>query len=200
MLMMSLAPIIATLLAWIFLGEQMQWEKVFGILLTLAGVAWVVLERNGANKASNPDYTRGILYGLGGAIGQAAGLVLAKNGLGGEFSPISANIIRMITAAVVMWAITFIQGQAKSTAQTLLQNRRGMLFILLGSFAGPFLGVSFSMLAIQRAEVGVASTLMALPPVFLLPVSYVVFKERYGWGAIAGTFVAIAGVAMLFLV
>lgn len=200
MLMMSLAPIIATFLAWLFLGERMGWLQVFGIALTLSGVAWVVLERNGANKAANPDYARGILYGLGGAIGQAGGLVLAKNGLGGDFSPISANLIRMITAAVILWTLTFIQRQAKATVQTLYRNRRGLLFIFLGSFAGPFLGVSFSMLAIQNSEVGVASTLMALPPVFLLPISYFVFKERYGWGAIIGTFIAIAGVAVLFLV
>lgn len=200
MLMMSLAPIIATFLAWLFLGEQMDWLQVFGIVLTLSGVAWVVLERNGANKAANPDYARGILYGLGGAIGQAGGLVLAKNGLGGDFSPISANLIRMITAAIVLWTITFITHQAKETVQTIYRNRRGLFFILLGSFAGPFLGVSFSMLALQNSEVGVASTLMALPPIFLLPISYFVFKERYGWGAIVGTLIAIAGVAVLFLV
>jgi len=143
---------------------------------------------------------RGILYGLGGAIGQAAGLILAKNGLGGEFSPISANIIRMISAAVVLWIITFIQGQARETLQTLTHNRRGLLLIIVGAVFGPFLGVSVSMLAIQKAQVGIASTLMALPPVFLLPISYFVFKERYGWGVILGTFIAITGVALLFLV
>jgi len=200
LLMMSLVPIIATFLAWIFLGEQLGWVQIAGVLITLAGVAWVVFERNGANKAANPDYTRGILYGLGGAVGQAAGLVLAKNGLGGEFSPFSANIIRMITAAVILWIIAFAQRQAKPTLQTLINNRRGVLFIVLGAFIGPFMGVSFSMYAIQRSQVGVASTLMSLAPVFLLPISYVVFKERYGWGAVVGTFVAILGVSVLFLV
>ncbi len=200
MLMMSLAPIFAAFLAWIFLGERMVWGQIVGVVFTVTGVAWVVLERNGNKKVANPHFARGILYGLGGAIGQAAGLVLAKNGLGGDFSPISANLIRMITAALVLWVITLIQHQVKATVLTLHRNRRGMLHILLGSFFGPFLGVSLSMLAIQHAEMGVASTLMALPPVFLLPISYVVFKERYGWGAILGTFVATAGVAVLFLV
>ncbi len=198
MLMMSLVPIIAAFLAWIFLGESMRWGQVVGVVITLTGVAWVVKEQNGANKASNPNYVRGILYGLGGAVGQASGLILAKNGLGGEFSPISANIIRMISAAVVLWVVTIFQGQAKSTVQTVIKNRRGLLFILFGSVFGPFLGVSLSMLAIQRTQVGVASTLMALPPVFLLPISYVVFKERYGWGVVVGTFIAIIGVAVLF--
>jgi drug/metabolite transporter (DMT)-like permease len=43
--------------------------------------------------------------------------------------------------------------------------------------------------------------LMALPPVIIVPVSYFVFKEKIGigWQAIAGTMLAIAGVAILFL-
>jgi drug/metabolite transporter (DMT)-like permease len=45
----------------------------------------------------------------------------------------------------------------------------------------------------------VASTLMALPPVIVLPISYFIFREKVGWQAVAGTVLAIAGVAVLFL-
>ena len=199
MLMMSLAPVIATLQAWIFLNEKLGGVQLVGIVLTLLGVAWVVLERSGTG-ARDHNYARGILYGLGGAIGQATGLVLAKNGLGGEFSAISGNVIRMLVATVVMWTITLLQRQAGPTLQALRHNRRGVGYMLGGALFGPIVGVSLSLLAVQRAEVGIASTLMALPPVFLLPISAVVFKERYGWGVVAGTFIAIAGVAILFLV
>ncbi len=200
MLMMSLAPVIAALLAWVFLGERMALLEIVGVALTLGGVAWVVMERNSAEKELNPDYGRGVLYGLGAAAGQAGGLVLAKNGLGGTFSPVSANLIRMLAAAVVLWGLTFMQGQGRATLHALWTNPRGVRFALMGAFFGPFLGVSLSMLAIQSAEVGIASTLMSLTPVLLLPISYVVFKERYGWGAVVGTLLAIAGVAVLFLV
>jgi len=200
MLMMSLAPVIAAIQAWIFLGETISLGQMAGILITLGGITWVVMERNGNNNQKNRDYARGILYGLGGALGQASGLVLAKNGLFGAFSPISGNIIRMITAAVVLWMMTFIQREAGKTVRTLAEDRRGVGFTIAGAIAGPVLGVSFSLLAVQRTEVGVASTLMALPPLFLLPLSYVIFKERFGWGAVAGTFLAVFGVAILFLV
>ena len=200
MLMMSLAPVIAALQAWLFLDEVMSLGQIAGIMITIGGIAWVVLERNGADNAKSRDYTRGILYGLGGALGQASGLVLAKNGLGGEFSAISGNLIRMIAATIVLWLITFFQKEASQTLQILIKNRRGVMFTLGGAIFGPFLGVSFSLLSVQHAEIGVASTLMALPPVLLLPISYFVFKERFGWGAIAGTFLAITGVALLFLV
>jgi drug/metabolite transporter (DMT)-like permease len=200
MLMMSLAPVIASLVAWIFLGEKLTLGQIAGILLTIVGIAWVVLERNSSQNGENRDYRRGILFGLGAATGQAVGLVLAKNGLSGEFSPISGNVIRMVTAASVMWGFTIIQGQAGVTLQRLVRNRNAILFILGGAIFGPFLGVSLSLFAIQQTEIGVASTLMALLPVFLLPIGHFIFNEHFGWGAIAGTLLAISGVAILFLV
>jgi len=71
--------------------------------------------------------------------------------------------------------------------------------ILGGAFSGPFLGVSLSLFALQNTSIGVASTLMALPPIFLLPVDAFYFHEKIGWGSILGTLVAITGVALLFL-
>ena len=47
--------------------------------------------------------------------------------------------------------------------------------------------------------IGVATTLMALPPVFLLPIGRFVFGERITASAVLGTLVAIGGVALLFL-
>ncbi len=199
MLMMSLAPVIAALVAWIFLDEILLPGEIIGILLTLSGIAWVVLDRSGRQGKVNRDYGRGILFGLGAATGQALGLVFAKNGLYGDFSPISGNVIRMLAAFVVMWGIMFFQGEARSTLTRLNSNRRAILFLLAGAIAGPFVGVSLSLFSIQNADIGIASTLMALPPVFLLPISYFVFKERYGWGAIMGTILAIIGVALLFV-
>lgn len=201
MLMMSLSPILTTLLAWLFLKETISPWQGFGISITLAGVAWVVLEKNGSSHpAGQANYVKGLLAGLSAATCQSVGLVLARQGLGNNFPALSGNFMRMISAVIVMWTITFLQGQARSTLKTLQKDPKAVRFMLAGAFAAPFLGVSLSLVAIQHAEVGVASTLMALPPVFLLPISYIFFKERFGWQAIAGTLVAIIGTAILFLV
>jgi drug/metabolite transporter (DMT)-like permease len=202
MLMMSLAPVMATLLAWSFLDESLNTLQIAGILVTMVGIAWVVLERGRRTTAdsTNPNLWRGIIFGLGAAAGQAGGLILAKLGLAGDFNPISGNVIRMIAAATVLWGITLLRGKALETFSIIRQNRQAALLMSIGVLTGPVLGVSLSLLAVQRTEVGVASTLMALPPVFLLPISRVVFKEQFGWNAILGTIVAISGVALLFLV
>jgi drug/metabolite transporter (DMT)-like permease len=202
--MMSLAPIIAALVAWLFLGETLGFIEIIGIFVTIGGLAWVVNDGNGSRKnnaagLSSRDYKLGLLFGLGAATGQALGLVLSKRGMVGNFSAISGNVIRMVTAAIFLWVITFFQGQARPTIQQLSLHPRSIWFIGVGMLAGPILGVSLSLYAVQNANVGIASTLMALPPVFLLPIGYFVFKERFSWSAIAGTVVALVGVAILFL-
>ena len=207
LLFLSLSPALATLLAWVFLGEKLGIVSILGILVTLAGIAWVVLEGNPNGKGrskkrteiNHQDYVRGILAGLGAATGQALGLILAKKGLVGDFPALSANVIRMTAATLALWGVTIIQRQALSTLQQAKLQRSSMLYIITGAFFGPLIGVSLSLFAIQNTDVGIASTIIALPPVFLLPIGYFLFKERFGWGAVAGTLVTIAGVALLFL-
>ena len=203
MLMMSLAPVIAVLMSWALLGEILTSSQLFGIFLTISGVAWVVMDRRGRQGSipiTNRNYFLGILFGLGAAFGQAAGLVTAKFGLVGNFPALSGTLIRMVAAALVIWMLTLLQGQAKHTFATLSSQPRSLAYITAGAFFGPTLGVTLSLVAIQLIPVGIASTLTSLPPVLLIPVSYFVFGERIGWQAVLGTLVAIAGVAVLFLV
>ena len=199
MLMMSLAPIIAAITAWIFLGESLSGIQISGILLTLLGVSWVILDKNNNSGGQKENYLRGILFGLGAAAGQGLGLVLAKPALGNSYSPISANFIRMFTAFIVMWLLAIFGGKFRSTIREVWKNPRALWEILGGTFTGPFLGVSLSLFSLQNTSVGVASTLMSLPPIFLLPVEYLFFKEKIGWRSILGTVLALLGVGVLFL-
>jgi drug/metabolite transporter (DMT)-like permease len=200
MLLLSGSPVVATLLAWIFLGEKLHGLQITGVLVTVAGIAWVVLDRSGQNSLNSrtPNYLWGILFGIGAATGQAIGLIAAKKGMGADFPALSANLIRMVAAAAVMWGITLAQRQAGSTIRRFLAHRHAMRNILAGTFFGPFVGVWLSLVAVQLTHIGVASTLMALAPIFMLPVGRFVFKEQVGWTAVLGTLVAVAGVSLLF--
>jgi len=68
-----------------------------------------------------------------------------------------------------------------------------------GAFLGPFIGVWLSLVAVKYAHVGIASTLMALPPVFLIPLSRLIFKEKITLRAVIGTGVALMGVTLIFV-
>lgn len=202
MLMMSLAPILVTWMAWVFFGETLGILSLLGIGMTIGGVTWVILDRGaGENGRKYADERgRGILFGSGATVSQAVGVILAKEGLRGGFSAVSANVIRMTSALIALWVLTLLQRQARQTFEQVGKQRRMVWLILGGAIFGPLLGVSLSLLSLQHADVGVASTLSSLSPIFLLPIGYIIFKERFGWPAVVGTMMALAGVAVLFLV
>jgi len=199
-LLLSLAPIFGSIIAWVFLGETLTPLQITGIVLALAGIGWVVMSHEEPPNTPQGHTKRGVFFGVLAALGQAAGLVLSKQGMFGEFSPFQANVIRMLAAVLFTWLWASYSHEAGATITTLREKPQVIRLIALGALVGPVLGVTSSLLAVQHAEVGVAGTLMALPPVIILPISYFVFKEKIGWQAIAGTTLAIAGVAILFLV
>jgi drug/metabolite transporter (DMT)-like permease len=205
LLFLSLSPAIATLLAWLFLGESLSGGSLLGIILTLTGITWVVLVSNHSQNhdkvANNHPIKRdfkGVMAGLIAAAGQALGVVLAKNGLKGDFPALSGNVIRMSSAFVALWLVTLVQGQVLTTFQQVNTEKSGLAYILGGAVFGPLIGVSLSLFAIQNTSIGIVSTLIALPPIFLLPIGHFIFKEHISWQAIAGTLLAVTGVGILF--
>jgi drug/metabolite transporter (DMT)-like permease len=201
-LVMALSPVIGVLIGWILMGEHLALVEVAGVLLSVGGVALVVLKSRSGNGAPHDrrHYAIGILCALGGAGCQAGGLALAKQGLGGDFPAISGLVIRMIVSLVAIWAVALVMGQMKSTWLAAKCNPAAIRSVASGAFVGPFLGVWFSLMAVQLTYVGIASTLTSLAPVFLLPISRWVFKEEVSRWAVAGTVIAMSGVAVIFLV
>jgi drug/metabolite transporter (DMT)-like permease len=197
MLMMSLVPVFATLIAWPFMNEALHSWKILAIVVTLTGVSWAVMARP-PQTAQNRNYSLGIICGIGGALGQAIGLVLSKKGLVNGFSPLAGNMIRILIATIIIWTMAALQGNASKTLKA-LDDRQAATAVCGGALLGPFLGVWLSLIAVQLTYIGIASTLMALPPIFLIPLSHCIFKERITKGTIFGTIAALIGVALIFL-
>jgi drug/metabolite transporter (DMT)-like permease len=202
MLVFSMSPVLAALMGWAFLGEVLTPIQTLGMGLTLAGVLWVVAEeQNGSNRPSDRRYFLwGLLFALIGALGQAGGLITAKFGLTGDFPVLSGQVIRMGVAAFSIWIFTLIRGRGLETIQKFRENPMATRYVLIATIAGPVLGVFCSLAAVKYTEdIGIASTLQSLPPIFLLPIGYLFFKEKISSRAIMGTIIALAGVAILFL-
>lgn len=202
MLLMSLSPILASLGGWIFLHEQLTLLEIFAIILTVGGIAWVILERNGRKNrpiSETRQYVLGVMMGFAAAISQTIGLITSKLALVDGFPALTGTLIRVLTATLVLWSITLLSGKMNRTILSLKSQPTALKIIAAGALFGPVIGVTFSLLAVQNAPVGIATTLMALPPILLLPVGYFFFKEQFGWKAVLGTFVAISGVAVLFI-
>ncbi len=198
MLIMTLVPPITALFSWIMIGERLTPFHFLGMILTFAGISLAIFSRNGkGEKISLKLAPTGILYAFGGAVGQALGLVLSKKGMDG-YDPFSATQIRVI-AGIVGFSVLITLMKRWSGIRNALSDGKGMRLLSLGAFFGPFLGVSFSLIAVKYTEAGIASTIMALVPVLIILPSVVINKEKVTFIEIAGALVSVGGVALFFI-
>jgi drug/metabolite transporter (DMT)-like permease len=195
---MTMVPPITALSGWIILGEKLAFINFVGMFLTLGGISLAIFSRNNANgKLSLKLSVKGILFAFGGALGQALGLVLSKFGMK-SYDPFAATQIRLIAGMFGFTVLVTILGRWGSVIKALL-SRQGMAAISLGSFFGPCLGVSFSLLAIQHAKTGIASTIMAIVPILIIPPAVFLYKEKVTRFEMLGAIVSICGVALFFV-
>ena len=80
-----------------------------------------------------------------------------------------------------------------------VHDKKGMTLAFFTTLTGPFIGVSLSLMAVQYAKAGVASTLMALTPVLIIWPHCVIFKKKATLKEVIGAIVSLIGVAMFFL-
>ena len=196
MVIFALVPPVTALAGWLLLNETLTPQQWLGVTLTVAGICMVILIKEKSRmKLAHP--VKGVLLAAGGTLGQAAGLVLSKHGLGG-YDAFAATQIRIIAAIAAFAVIVPIAGFTQSI-RAAMKNTRAMGFTSLGAFFGPFLGVSLSLVAVSLIEVGVASTIMAMVPVFIILPEVAFMKKRLRTLEVAGAVVAVAGVALVSL-
>lgn len=197
-LMMALVPPITALIGWLALGETLTRRDLLGMTLTVAGIAWAILERGrGSESAPLSVSFAGVALGLGGALGQGVGLILSKVGMAG-YHVFASNQVRVLAGAVG-YALLFFALKWWPNVRTGIRDVKALGFCALGAFFGPFLAVSLSLIAVRETVAGVAASIMALTPVLIIPLVIVLRKERVGIGGFVGALVAVTGVALLFL-
>lgn len=198
MLIMTLVPPITAFFSFLILGERLTLFHLLGMTLTFTGIAMAIFSSPGkGEKISLKLAPKGILYAFGGAVGQALGLVLSKFGMK-DYDPFAATQIRIIAGmAGYTLLVTFLARWVSVKNAT--SNKSGMILTSVGAFFGPFLGVSFSLISIKYTEAGIASTIMALVPVFIILPAVYLFKQKVTVMEVLGAIISVAGVALFFV-
>jgi drug/metabolite transporter (DMT)-like permease len=200
MLVMSSAPAIGAILAFFFLNEVLSSWSIIGMAVTLAGIAIVVLERKGPERGLTVLTGAGVVSAFLGAVGQGTGLIFAKLAFNeGPVNGFLATFIRIIASLVVLLPVVLATGRLRGAFGRFNADRRAFWLTAGGSVVGPFLGIALSLVAVAHTSVGIAATLMATVPILMLPLVRMVYKERLTWRSLAGAWLAVAGVAILFL-
>ena len=210
-LFMTLAPPTAALFGWMLLGETLAWNALLGMLVTLTGIGISVLNKGTSNKLSLKLPLKGVLFGIGAGVGQGVGLVLSKVGMthyeisipAGEemvadLMPFASTFIRAVTGAVGFLIVMGMQKQFH-TLVTCVRDGKGMNAAVWATITGPFIGVSLSLMAVQYTEAGIASTLMALTPVFIIWPAHFFFGQKVTFKEVVGACISVIGVSLFFI-
>ena len=209
-LFMTLAPLSAALMAWITLGQQMKPMSIVAMLVTLFGIGISVLGRGNHHMVSLKLPLNGVLFAIGAAMCQGIGLVLskigmdhydvaamAKAGVSEWLIPFSANFYRCI-AGIIGFTILLYFRDGIGHLREAMHDRKGLTVAIATTIFGPFVGVGFSLMAVQYTAAGIASTLMAMTPIIILLPSYWLFHEKITWKAVLGAFISVIGVSLFF--
>lgn len=210
-LFMTLAPPTAALFGWMMLGETLSWNALLGMMITLTGIGISVLNKGTSSKLSLKLPLKGVLFGIGAGVGQGIGLVLSKVGMtyyesaipvGEEMvtnlMPFASTLIRAITGAIGFLCVMGFQKQFHTLA-TSVRDGKGMNAAVWATITGPFIGVSLSLMAVRYTETGIASTLMALTPVFIIWPAYFFLGQQVTFKEIIGACISVIGVSLFFI-
>ena len=200
MLVMCIAPLTTTVLGYVALEETLRPLQVLGMVMTIGGVAWTILEGHPDPESRDAGRRRrvwGVTLAAIGAVAQAGGLILSKQGMTTFAEPFGASQIRVL-AGIAGFLVVFTLAGVWPKVTAAVKDSRALIYLTAGATLGPFLGVSLSLLAVHETEAGVAAAIMSVVPVLILPIAW--FRgERVSIRAVAGTLLAVAGVVVLFL-
>ncbi len=236
-LFMTLAPMFTAFAAWVMIGQTLSWLSLLAMCVTLLGIAISVFGHDRDHHMSLNLPLKGILYGIGAAMGQGFGLVLSKIGLDHythdlavstlhpshlslitspsslntshlslityHFSldtllPFASNMIRCVAGLLCFTTWLILSGHGGRLRQS-LGDRRGLVSMLIAVLSGPFIGVGFSLMAVQYTAAGIASTIMAMTPILILLPSRWLFGQPITPRNLLGAVISVIGVSLFFL-
>lgn len=211
-LIMTVYPLFATFSAWLIIGENMPPLGFLGMIVTISGVAMSIFSRGkGEGKKIKLNISKiGVVCAFIGAIGQGVGFVLSKKGMiayeqsaglteeARNLIPLAATQIRCMSGFVGFFLIMLFTKRLHLVVDG-LKDRKGFLASMGGTFFGPILGVTLSLLALQNANTGIVSTIMATQPIVLLFYDILIRKKRVSASEVIGTFLAVVGVSLFFV-
>jgi uncharacterized membrane protein len=180
------------------MGERISVSGLTGIAVTMLGIFLVILSKNPAEKKMKFNRSaKGLMFASLGALGQALGLVFSKLGMG-SYNAFAATQIRLSAALIGLTVIVTAKKQW-AEIKAAFSSKKAMGEIIIGAVLGPFIGVAFSLLAVQYTATGIVSSITSISPIIIIPISIMILKEKVLFKEILGAAVSTVGIIILFL-
>jgi drug/metabolite transporter (DMT)-like permease len=185
-------PVGAALLAAALLDEPVTMPVAAGALLTLVGVALIVVGRSGDRGAERLWF--GVAAALIASAAWAVSTVMLKPPLR-EIDPLTAQAIRLPLASALLWLTPWARGAGTALREA---GRGPLLRMAVLSVVTAGSSVLF-VTGIKYAGVAIGSVLSSTAPLFALPLGVMFLGERVSVVTIAGVLLALAGIVVLQL-
>lgn len=200
----------AALIEWLWLGAKLNLAEIFCIAVILIGVA-IALAPGDHLKISARDWKIGIAACAFSAVGAAFGAVLIRKAFavahaGGIFPDAGTTgyqrvlggiIVPTIALLLIKWKSAHAHGPAFADDTLQISRdkwRRIWPWVLANALAGQTLGVTCMQWALETTSAGIVTAIIALTPVFLLPLTRIFENEKIGLRSLLGALIAVSGV------
>lgn len=204
LLMGVLSPPMAGLISWGFLGEKLLAISWLGIMITLVGVSWVIMQEQSDHPVKRQMWI-GLIFAFIASLSQSIGAVISRYALtSSDISALQTAIIRLLAGiGSLLIVIAFQKGKRfawlnKSDAVNPTPRKLLGMIALVG-FIGTYLAIWLQQVALQLAPAGITQTLLSTSPIFILPIA-ALRGEKVSWKAVLGVIISLAGVVLLFSV
>jgi drug/metabolite transporter (DMT)-like permease len=184
-------------LAVSFLGESFTWAIGLGALFVLLGIYLIAFKRkaSGINPTSERISGKGVILALIAGTVWAISTVFLKLGVM-DTDPLVATAIRMPSAAIVLLFFA-ISRRKRGALQLRKYGFRSLALAVISGFLSYGAGVILFIIAIQLIGAGKTVVLLSVSPLFLLPFSTLILKEKLTRSALAGIFICVAGICLV---
>ncbi|GET36440.1 DMT family transporter [Microseira wollei] len=210
LLLKTLTSPLVALLALIFLQETLTPTDWCGILLTLLGIAWVISERVSATTDTTNHFLQGIGWAIVATLADATGAILSRAALTqSNITPMWSTLLRLSAGVLVLllWLLVKSRGETNNLSPTFTpldkagwgESPKLLGIIAITSFFSTYLGIFLQQISLKFTAAGIAQTLGATSPLFVLPLA-IWMGEKVSLRAFLGVLVALAGVWLLFKV
>jgi drug/metabolite transporter (DMT)-like permease len=186
-------PLVAAALAAVFLDEAITLRLAAGALLTLAGLAVIVVSRGEEATAGHAWW-----LGVGGAtlaaVAWGVSSVLLKAPLG-EVEPITAQAVRLPVAGILLFATPWARGAVRALGASEAAVVWQVVVLSLLTALSSVLFVA----GLKYAGVAVATVLSSTAPMFAIPLGLIFLGARLSLRPVVGAAITVAGIAVLQL-
>jgi len=204
-----MAPM-AALIEWFWLGTKLNIGEIFCIAVILTGIAVAMAPGEHLDiprRVLRDGFALGILAAIGGALGavlsrKAYAIAFAAGehpdpGTTGYQRVLGGALVPAIILLVAKWRSAHAHGgvfEGKTLHVSREKWGRVWPWVLGNGIAGQTLGVTAMQWALEKTPASIVTTIVAMTPVVLLPMTRVTDGEKIGPRSLFGALIGVAGV------